>query len=364
MDTGFKDQLEVLSQFFEFDRPPDIIPFGGGHINQTFQVNLPTAQGTKHYLLQQINHHVFKQPEMVMSNMDKVARHLSNTTQLPHLLLPVPTLNRTLLATDNKGGYWRILPFITHTKTFSKVATVKHSFQGAKAFGCFLRGLLTIPSNTIFEIIPNFHNGKKRLDHFIQLVNKNRVGRLNQVYTEVKYIQQEGVLFDQIANWPLPQRVVHNDPKISNILFDASTEEAVCVVDWDTIMPGSILTDFGDMVRAFTSTTDEDDVNAMGTVIQLSLFEALCQGFLPEIRDILTPIEKEKMIWGARWIILEQAIRFLGDYLDGDLYYKTAYPDHNLVRARNQIALYRSVVEQQAKMQNIIQEIIHTEATQ
>jgi aminoglycoside phosphotransferase (APT) family kinase protein len=333
---------EIIHQFFDNQPVISAAPFGTGHINDTWRIALAGASGPTAFILQRINHEVFRQPEAVMRNIALVAEHLSRQDYPLDILRPLPTLSGDLWY-KNEDGYWRAFPFIENTMTIDRVETEAQAFEAASAFGEFLRALHGINARQLAVTIPGFHDGLRRF-HFFQTVLANALpDRLDRVRKEVGEILQNQWLFQKVAALDLPLRAVHHDTKINNVLFDAYTQKARCVIDLDTVMPGVVLSDFGDMVRTFTSPADEDEADLSKVEMRAPIFKALSEGFLEKMSDVLTPAEKENLAEGGRWLTLMQAVRFLGDYLAGDVYYKTHYPEHNLVRTRNQLHLFRSL---------------------
>ncbi len=337
---------QVIRQFFDFQNLVSARPFGTGHINDTFKVEIEEAGAVKSYLLQRLNHNVFRQPEAVMRNIHLVAEHLSRQDYPLKILAPLPTLSGDFLYRDEAGNYWRAFPFFEKTTTFDKVETPEQAFEAARAFGAFARALDGMDASQLQATIPGFHDGLGRLAYFKKVLKKAAPERLAEAKEEVDEVLQNQLIFNKIANLVLPQRAIHHDTKINNLLFDAQTLKAACVIDLDTVMPGVILSDFGDMMRTFTSAADEDEADVSKVEMRMPVFEALSEGFLSEIGGLLTLAERANLTEGGRWLTLMQAVRFLADYLEGDVYYKTKYPAHNLVRTRNQLALFRSMTGQ------------------
>ncbi len=339
-----------------FGNPPDfeLVTFGQGNINDTWKLTVSENNRWQPYLLQRLNHQVFKQPEQVMANISAVARHLAAKNYGPALLHPVSDPEGRMLFCDQSGNYWRIFPFFEHTTTLETVNNPAQAFVAAQAFGAFLEALSDLGATSLFETIPGFHDSVARLAVFQDAVEKDVAGRLAGVQAEVNLVLRESSLFHTLANLGLPLRAVHNDAKIGNILLDEWAEKAVAVIDWDTIMPGYLLSDLGDIARTMAASGSEDEADPAKVVFRMPVFEAICKGFLPPLRHILTVEERDALHLAPRWIILEQAMRFLGDYLAGDAYYKIRYPLHNLERARNQLVLYESALEQDAAVREAV----------
>jgi N-acetylhexosamine 1-kinase len=258
---------------------------------------------------------------------------------------------------DEQGHCWRATEYLPGSIGVESAETPRQAEQAAAAVGIFLQGLADLDPALVQDTLPGFHESWTRFEHFQKAVAGDAAGRLASVHSEVAFVQREARIFDYIKNLGLPQRVVHNDPKIANVLFDARSGEAIAVIDWDTIQAGSFLSDFGDMVRSMTPSFSEDEADFDKVELVMPLFEALARGFVPNIQQVMTPLEKANLLQGAFWIILEQMMRFLGDYLNGDVYYKVRYPEHNLVRARNQQALYVSIQRREPELARMLNDL-------
>ncbi len=343
------------AHFFGKDTAFLLTVFGNGNINDTWKLSVPENGQTESYLLQRLNHQVFRQPEQVMVNIQRVASHLAEKKYPQGILHPLADREGQTLYRDDAGNYWRVFPFFERTRTLETVTIPEQAQVASHAFGMFMEALADLDPSSLFETIPDFHNSVQRLPAFRDAVEKNAVGRLTAVQKEVDFILEESSLFHAIANRNLPLRAVHNDAKIGNVLFNEAAEKAVAVIDWDTIMPGCLLSDFGDIARTMAASRSEDEADTDKVFFSMPVFRAICSGFIPPLRPILTQAEREVLHLAPRWIILEQAMRFLGDYLAGDVYYKIRRPLHNLERARNQLALYRSALSQEAALQESVE---------
>jgi aminoglycoside phosphotransferase (APT) family kinase protein len=248
---------------------------------------------------------------------------------------------------DAAGETWRLVPWIEGTRSVERAATEREARETARAFGRVLRQLADLPGPRLFETIPGFHDTPARVAAFERIVTEDRVGRAREALSEIEAILDRrplaAALAARVADGELRERPAHNDAKIANVLFDAGTGEALCVVDLDTVMPGLALHDFGDLVRSGVSDSDEDERDLARVSVRPSFYEALAEGFVEGAGDALSPAERALLRTGAEVIVYEQALRFLGDYVDGDRYYKTARAGHNLDRARAQIALLASL---------------------
>lgn len=343
--------FSTIFDYFGFPEGLQLAPLGSGNINDTW---LGTSVKGEKLVLQRINTIVFPYPDRIMHNYRVVLGHLQQKNialKLPKLL---PGIDGQGYLFDEEGNCWRAVEYLPNSTAVEHAESPQQAQHGAAAVGVFLNGLADLDPHLVQDTLPGFHDSLSRFQHFQKAVEKDAVGRLAEVRDEVAFVQKEAQVFQHIHDLGLPLRVVHNDPKIANVLFDARNGEAIAVIDWDTIQAGSILSDFGDMVRSMTPSFSEDEADLNKVEVVLPLFEALARGFVPKIQSALAPVEKDNLLQGAFWIILEQMMRFLGDYLNGDVYYKVRYAEHNLVRARNQGALYQSIRKREAEMEAIL----------
>ncbi len=354
-DKGEKEEIarRIALDFSPLGvREVQMEPLGSGNINDSFLLS-PSGQGPQ-AVLQRINKEVFKQPWEVIENARTLFDHLSPKSLPLQLLRPLPNRNGAWFSIDPAGEYWRAYSYLPNAQTFDYAATPKLAFEAAQAVGAFLAGLADLDPNRMHTVIPRFHDGLWRFQQFSEALASDPVQRAGAVQEEIAFVLQEKAVFQEVADARFPLRVVHNDTKIANILFREKTESVLAVIDWDTAMPGAILSDFGDMVRTMATTLSEDDDRYPQVALRLEYFEALVRGFVPPLKGTLLPLELRNLVLGAKWIILEQMIRFLADYLNGDTYYKIRFPDHNLVRTRNQMALYSSLRAQEHLLQALV----------
>ena len=329
---------------------------GDGYINDTYAVTCEKEDGTTvRYVLQRINHEIFKDPDGLMKNYRKVCDYLKEIVKANGGDESRETL--TLVQTKDgkdytcyKGNYFRMTTFIEDSVTHVVSSGASDFYKCAKAFGNFQYMLKDFPADTLVESIPNFHNTPVRFQTFLKAIEENKSGRKHLVEEEIKFILDRKAttdsLIDLLNAGELNLKVTHNDTKLSNILMDAKTNDALCVIDLDTIMPGLAAYDFGDSIRGGACHSAEDEKDLSKVFVDLELFEAYVKGFIEGCKDGLNPKEIETLPLGAKVITLEQGIRFLTDYLDGDLYYKTSYEAHNLDRTRTQLKL---VADMEAK---------------
>lgn len=339
-------QLEQIARRFrQYDRWLGALAVGSGNINDTFKISMETGGRIEQWLLQRLNHHVFREPEVVMDNIRKVTAHLQGKVYPYETTPPEPGLDGAFLQRDEAGNYWRLFPFFDDTFVPEGQADVALAFDAARAYGAFLKALSDFPAEALAETIPGFHDTLRRWAYFESVLAADPKGRKAALSTEIAALYRLKPVFDAIdalkKTNALPLRVTHNDTKAGNILFDLSSQKPVAVIDLDTVMPGTILSDFGDMVRTFTPAENEDFDGA--PVCRTAVLQAITDGFLLETGDFLTAAEKENLQLGGLWITGEQALRFLTDYIAGDVYYKIRYSEHNLVRAKNQLALCASI---------------------
>lgn len=351
--------IEKAAYAFQTDSTPvDCKAFGHGHINNTFCIT--TETGSK-YVLQRINKYVFKNPIRVMANTSSVTNYLRERVEDPRMTLHfIPAKDGRYYYKGCDGEFWRMYDFVGGF-TLDMPESDEDFYQSALAFGRFQELLSDYPADTLYEIIPNFHNTIDRYAQFKESVEMDIVGRVESVQDDIDFLlareEKGGTLQKMLNAGILPLRVTHNDTKLNNVLLDTATRKSLCVLDLDTVMPGSSLYDFGDSIRfgAATAAEDEPDTSKMG--LDLHLFEVYTRGFL-EAAPSLTNMEVAMLPLGAFIMTLELAVRFLKDYLDGDLYFsKIAYPEHNLVRARSQMALVADMEKKWTQMNLIVAKV-------
>ena len=351
--------IEKAAYAFQTDSAPvECKAFGHGHINNTFCIT--TETGSK-YVLQRINKYVFKNPIRVMANTSSVTNYLRERVEDPRMTLHfIPAKDGRYYHKGCDGEFWRMYDFVGGF-TLDMPESDEDFYQSALAFGRFQELLSDYPADTLYEIIPNFHNTIDRYAQFKESVEMDIVGRVESVQEDIDFLlareEKGGTLQKMLNAGILPLRVTHNDTKLNNVLLDTATRKSLCVLDLDTVMPGSSLYDFGDSIRfgAATAAEDEPDTSKMG--LDLHLFEVYTRGFL-EAAPSLTNMEVAMLPLGAFIMTLELAVRFLKDYLDGDLYFsKIAYPEHNLVRARSQMALVADMEKKWTQMNLIVAKV-------
>ena len=341
-----------------------------GHINTTYRACYRTDDGhVDRYILQRINSYVFKDPAQVMKNVEKVTRHISwkvlrrrkNAAGQTLTLYPARG-GRNYINLPEEGGMWRCYNNIEGTHTYDVVENTRQAYQAGYAFGSFQELVSDMNPEDIRESIPDFHNTPKRFDALQKSAAVDAMHRVDSCKDELELVQswssQFSKLVDMQNNAELPTRITHNDTKINNVMLDEDTDSAVCVIDLDTVMPGLSLYDFGDMVRSATCMASEDEKDLSKVRMELPFFESLAEGYLDATHDFLTKAEVDMLAFSGWLITAEIAMRFLTDYLDGDKYFRCDYPEHNLVRARNQLALAKSIRANLPRMQNHIKKLI------
>lgn len=339
-------------------------PFGEGHINETYAVYMPTEHGDEFaYILQRVNNNVFKDLAGVMENIFGVTEYLRNVVREEggdpdrETLSCIKTKNGCTYFEDSEGQPWRSYHYISNSVCYQLVEDAEQFYQSGASFGHFLKQLGNYPAASLKETIPDFHNTVKRFENFQIALKRDIKNRAVTCKQEIQFVLNRKedcqVLVEQQEDGRLPIRVTHNDTKLNNILFDADTGKGLCIIDLDTIMPGLAANDFGDSIRFGAATAEEDEKDLDKMHFDISLYELYTKGYLEETRDVLTPEEAESLAWGARLMTLECGMRFLTDYLQGDTYFKTAYPEHNLVRARTQFRLVDEMEQQFDKMKEI-----------
>lgn len=331
--------------------------YGSGHINETYLV---ITDKETWYILQKINHFVFRDVDKLMRNIAAVTRHLAKEDQDPrHVLTIVPTKEGKDYLHD-EDGYWRMYIFVTDSLCLDRPETVEDFCASAEAFGRFQKSLVTFPAETLHETIPHFHDTPVRFSALEKAIKEDVMGRAKDVQQEISFAlnhkQDCGFLMNLLAEGKLPLRVTHNDTKLNNVLLDNVTRAPLCVIDLDTVMPGLAANDFGDSIRFGANTAAEDERDLDKVRFSLPLYEAYSRAFLAACGGNLTPTEIATLPMGAKLMTFECGIRFLADYLQGDQYFHIKYPDHNLVRCRTQFKLVAEMETHWQDMQNIMKE--------
>ena len=348
-ETAMQD---IISRFALEGMPIYWGRYGSGHINETY---LTVTNRPHLYILQKVNTRVFGDGRKLMHNIILVTEHLRKKEADPRRVLTlVPARDGEPYITLENGDVWRAYEFITGSICLDRAESAEDFRQSGAAFGMFQRQLSDFPAETLHEILPGFHDTPRRYRALRRAVEEDRAGRVKTARAEIDfYLEREasaGFLQDRIASGALPLRVTHNDTKLNNVMLDDTTRAPLCVIDLDTVMPGLVACDFGDSIRFGASTAAEDEKDLSKVHFSLPLFTAYAEGFLGVCKAQLTQSEKATLPMGARLMTLECGARFLTDYLQGDTYFHTAYPEHNLIRARTQMKL---TAEMEAHMEDM-----------
>ncbi|WP_054252670.1 phosphotransferase enzyme family protein [Neofamilia massiliensis] len=350
METSKIDDLQETIGVFNF--PGSLIDIKinkQGHINDTYVLSFLNEEKIQKYIFQRVNQGVFKRPEELMENIIGVTKHLRKKVQEAkgdldrEVLQVLLTKDQKPFYIDAKGDFWRAYKFIENSLALEKASGAKDLYQTGLAFGNFQRLLSDYPAESLHQSIKDFHNTEVRLENFIKALEENPAKRRDNVLKEADFILSRAdfckTFMDLERKKLVPLRVTHNDTKLNNILLDDQSHKALCVIDLDTIMPGLSMNDFGDGIRSGASNALEDEADLEKVFVNLEYFEAFSKGFLQGAGPCLEDLEVYHLRTGAKMMTLECGIRFLTDYLQGDQYFKISYPDHNLVRARNQFKL-------------------------
>lgn len=342
------------------------MPYGSGHINDTYCASFDQAgRAPIRYILQRINTNVFKTPVQLMENIERVTRHsLDRLIEAEHpearrrTLTCIPAHDGKPFAIDDFGGFWRVYPFIERATGHDEIQNNEQAFQAAKAFGNFQKLAAGLGGERLHETIPNFHDTPKRLEALKAAIGEDPLKRAAGLEAEIDFALSRAAdcsrITDLIAAGIIPERVTHNDTKLNNVLLDDETAEGVCVIDLDTTMPGSALYDFGDMVRTATPSTREDSTDLSQLDLRVDRFEALVGGYLSTARSFLNAVEVKNLAFSGKLLTLECGIRFLTDFLLGDVYFKIKHPEHNLDRCRNQFAFVSAIEKRLPEMEDVV----------
>ncbi len=361
-----KHDLRKIVPFFRFRGTyVDAEPWGSGHINDTYRMKIKQGGRDVYYIVQRINHKVFPHVPEMMDNIERVTKHLRKKIEA----IPGSDYSREALclvyARDNKpyyldpdGNYWRAYVFVEHATTIDYVSSPRQAYEAAKAFGRFQGMLRDLPGEPLFEVIPGFHHTPKRFERFLEVLEADALGRAASARAEIDFVlarrDKTSVIVDLLDSGRLPSSVTHNDTKINNVMMNDSDGKGICVIDLDTVMPGSILYDFGDEVRTSTVNAAEDEKDLSKVRFSLEYFSELVRGYLESAGDFLTSDEINLLAFSGRLITFEIGLRFLTDYLEGDVYFKVHRDGHNLDRCRTQFEMVRQMEELSDEMEAIV----------
>jgi Ser/Thr protein kinase RdoA (MazF antagonist) len=339
-----------------------------GHIHDTYVTVYARGRTQLPYTLQRINTNVFKDPELLMHNVERVTSHIRHklaVNDIPDFTLKVlkviPARDGAPLYRDPDGNYWRCYRFIDGTVTYDVAEDPTVAFEAARKFGLFTRNLLDLPEPRLAETIPDFHNTPKRFAALEKAIQEDKAGRAASCKAEIDFAMARRdmtrVLLDLHEAGAIPERVTHNDTKINNVLMDEETGKSLCIIDLDTVMPGLVLYDFGDLVRTSVSPAAEDERDLTKVALRMEIFEALVRGYLSTVGEFLTAAEKQHLAFSGRLITFEIGIRFLTDHLEGDVYFKVHRDDHNLDRCRTQFRLVELLERHADAMDGLVRQI-------
>lgn len=352
-------------KFFQFEG--DVVEcerYGNGHINDTYRVVCVKGSITHKYILQMVHRSIFKDPAGLMENIKTVTTFLSDKIAkeggdpMRETMNLIKTVDGEYYKTDSTGDVWRAYVFIENATCYDKVEKPEDFYQSAYAFGKFQRYLAEFDASKLTETIADFHNTAVRFERFKAVVKEDKFGRAKETAQEITFCLDRAsdmsVCMDMLKEGKLPLRVTHNDTKLNNVMIDDATGEGLCVIDLDTVMPGLSINDFGDSIRFGANTAVEDETDLTKVSLSLKLFETYAKGFLKGCGGKLTPEELKMLPMGAKMMTLECGMRFLTDYLEGDVYFKTHRAGHNLDRCRCQFALVADMERKMTEMNSII----------
>lgn len=355
---------EVIKEFCFDGDVIEVVPFGNGHINDAYRVIC--SQGS--YVLQKINHKIFLDPRGLIKNIEKVTNHIRKKVLIRggdpsrEVLNLIPTRHQEYIFQSEVGAFWRAYNLIDNSMSLDLVDNIEDFYRSGVAFGSFQKDLEDFPVDTLNLTIQDFHNTPMRYEHFHRSLELNRSGRKHLALPEIEFVLKHQDFADTLWNYHrlgmLPLKVTHNDTKLNNVLLDKDTNDVLCVVDLDTVMPGFSLDDFGDSIRFGASTALEDEKDLTKVHLNIPYYEAYVDGFIKGSQGSLSNLEIELFPEGAKMMTLECGLRFLKDYLDGDTYFKTNYPEHNLVRARTQFKLVKEMDDSWEILKSISQKYI------
>ena len=361
------DVLAIAACFEIPGRPVDATPHGSGHINDTFVVCFDEGGVPVRHVLQRINHQVFKDVPAVMENFERATRHITASLEgrgIPdrsrRAMTLIPTSDGGTYHVDTAGGYWRAFQFIEGATSYDVLTTHAQAYEVARAFGRFQTMLADLPEPPLHETIPQFLDGPDRFRAFVDILERDPLNRAVDAAPEIEFLVDNARIFDRlpelIRTGAVPLRTTHNDCKSNNVLIDDVTGEGICVIDLDTLMPGLVMYDFGDIVRSGACPVAEDWQELDDVHLDLERFEYLTHGYLASAGEFLMPTERDHLVFAGKVITLMLGARFLTDYLQGDTYFKTHRSGHNLDRCRVQFALVRSIENQESSMHDVVEQ--------
>jgi Ser/Thr protein kinase RdoA (MazF antagonist) len=349
---------QVLHHYTVEGNQLSILPFGSGLINRTWKVQ--GLSGNKNYILQKLNTSVFKNPTAIAENIASVGNYLAANAPGYFFVTPLPTHDGSLMVHHENGDWYRLMPFVENTITFDTVDTPEQAYEAAWAFGTFAAALKNFPANRLHTTLPDFHNLSFRFYQYRKALHHSNEAAKTLASKEIEEIAQYFSIqskYEKIsADINIPLRVMHHDTKISNCLFDEAGKHR-CIIDLDTLMPGYFISDVGDMCRSYLSPQNEESTDCYNIGIRMPFYKALAQGYLAAMGPVLSKNELEVFTYAGKFLIYMQALRYLSDFLNGNVYYPVKHPLHNLDRTKNQLALLKAYCERETDMQNIISKL-------
>jgi hypothetical protein len=363
-----KQLQEISRQFQIYGEILHAETFKIGHINETYSATYDQGGTRVRYIHQKINKNVFKDPVAVMENITRVTTHLRRKLEAQRArdltrrsLIVIPTRDGQPFYRSRDGDYWRTFVFIEGVHTLEAVQSPTQAYQAGRAFGEFQNLLVDLPGKRLHETIPDFHHTRKRFGALQAAIAQDHLNRAASARPEIEFALSREPMVDVILNAgakrKMPERITHNDTKFNNVMLDLVTGDAMCVVDLDTVMPGCVLYDFGDMVRTTTSPTLEDELDLAKVRMHMPIFAQLAEGYLSAAGGFLTRAELSLLAFAGKLITFETGIRFLTDYLSGDTYFRVHRPGHNLERCRTQFKLVQSIEQQEERMQKLVDKL-------
>ena len=346
----------VLKKYHFFKDIVNICSYGNGHINKTYLITTTTQK----YIFQQINTNVFKNPQHVMENIECITEYIKNKIELSeNKVLEIVLSKKGKLLTKVKNNYYRCYKYIDGAKTYELIETPQMFKEVGIAIGRFQKHLQDFPTHKLNVTIPDFHNTLVRFKKFIDVVNDDKYDRVKNCLSEIEFIwDHKEIMGEIVLNDKVPVRVSHNDTKLNNIMISDETKQAICIIDLDTAMPGTLLYDFGDAIRVGANPALEDEKDLSLVTVDIELFMAFAEGFIQETYTILTEEEKKLLVTSAVIITLECGMRFLTDYLENDVYFNTKYDEHNLIRARTQLKFVKELEQKKDELETLVSDLL------
>jgi Ser/Thr protein kinase RdoA (MazF antagonist) len=339
----------ILNAYGLDEKTVKVKPFGTGLINHTWLVN----DGDHNFILQRINHNIFKAPELIAENLRLIGNYLSANHPSYFFVMPEKTMNDEDMIHLPGSGYYRSFNFVSNSHSIDVVNSTQQAFEAATQFGKFTRLLADFPARTLNTTLPDFHNLTLRYAQFEDALLYGDAERIARSASVIQYLKEQKEIadtFEKICNsGEFKQRVTHHDTKISNVLFDQN-DNGLCVIDLDTVMPGYFISDVGDMMRTYLSPVNEEEKDFDKIHIRTEYFKAIKAGYLSEMGPELTPTEKDYFVYAGKFMIYMQALRFITDHINNDKYYGAAYEGQNFVRASNQVALLQKLIEKEPEL--------------